>query len=190
MSTAFAEAPVTTSVGILSRSIEYSSTAGVTGVEGAGQSETLAKPTICERVSTPSALGFEIGAGGCLQTGGEYTFGYTISTHMLLLYYPLASRSNFDDDVALRSKQGSFSNLYIVLLGGFSKITHQQVAETNATISSDVLDFGGGLGYSYRLFDYAALGAEGYYLSGSIMSKAVSGATSAFFAGGTVTFFF
>ncbi len=192
-STALGEAPVTTSVGIMNRSISYtlvSATGGTTPTDTSTKNEAISSPAICERISTPSALGFEMGAGGCAQVGGTYTFAHAVSAHVMLLYYPLASRSKLDDDGALKMKLISFSNLYILLIGGFSKITHQQALETNLTISTDVMDVGGGLGYSYRVFNDAAFGAEAYYLSGSIMSNAVTGSTSALFAGGSVTFFF
>jgi hypothetical protein len=184
-----AEAPAISSVGLMTRTINYS----LSGVGGAGggasKAEVLADPLICERVSTPSALGFEVGAGGCAQLGGTYTFAQAVSMHGMLLYYPLASRASLNDEGALRMRHLSFSNFYIVVLGGFTKLTHQQILETNLTVSTDILDFGGGVGYSYRFFKYTAIGVEGYYLSGSIISNAVAGSTSAIFAGATVTFF-
>jgi hypothetical protein len=185
-----AEAPAISSIGFMSRTVTYTQI-GVGGVAvGSTQTEPITDIAFCERVSTPSALGFEMGAGGCAQLGGSYTFAQTISAHGMLLYYPLASRASLNEEGALRIRHLSFSNFYLVLIGGFSKITHKQVPETNLTISTDVLDVGGGIGYSYRFFKYTAIGFEGYYTSGSIMSKAVQGSTSAIFAGGTITFFF
>lgn len=156
----------------------------------AGQTEdTYSDPILCQRISTPSSLGLELGAGGCIHGGGFRTFAHTVSMHVQLIYYPFASRSSIDDDASIRVRRMFFGDLYLVGQGGFAKITHKESQETPVTLTTDVAEFGGGIGWTYRLYDKIAIGAEGFYLVGSILSSATSGSTNMIIASLTVTAF-
>jgi hypothetical protein len=181
---AHAEALSTTSMGIGIRNVTYTENKPSTGADsestGTAQTnqETFNDPMICQRVSTPSSLGLELGAGGCVHGGGFWTFSHTISAHLQLIYYPFASRTRIDDDGSIRMRRQFFGDFYIIGQGGFAKITHGQSQSTPRTFSMDLVEFGGGAGWSYRMFNNVAFGVEGFYLFGALLSKATSGSTS------------
>jgi hypothetical protein len=206
-SAARAEALSTTQLGFGIRDISYtqapSKKTGATG-DGSGgttdastaasddqaaQHETFQDPLICHRVSTPSSLGLELGAGGCIHGGGFQVFAHTISAFAQLIYYPLASRQRIDDDAAIRVRRQFFGDLYFLGQGGFAKITHKEDPDIRPTLSTDVAEFGGGIGWSYRMFDKMAFGVEGTYLIGTFLSPATTGSTSMITATGSITVF-
>ncbi|TWW10734.1 hypothetical protein E3A20_06180 [Planctomyces bekefii] len=183
-STVQAEALSTTSAGMGMRTISYTQAkaAGQTEAQstqnGTQKTEALNNPILCQRVSTPSSLGLEIGAGGCVHGGGTQTFAYSVSSHLQLIYYPLASRSRIDDDAAVHVNRMMFGDLYLIAQGGLAKISHAEITGTPRTLATDIFEVGGGLGWSYRIFSKSSLGIEAYYLIGSFLSKATTGTTS------------
>jgi len=188
-SMAFGEALNTTSVGIGTRTGTLTPQNVGSDDSANASSEAKAEPfeqeglMVCNRVSTPSSLlSMEIGAGGCMMMNQEQTedlpnFAHSISGHVAVLYYPFASRRKSNEDSAIRIKLISFSNVYIMGMGGFSKFTTAQALGT--TRSNDALDAGIGGGYSYRLFKYVSFGAEGYYMHSSILSSKVATGSAA-----------
>ena len=188
----YGEALSTTSIGIGMRQMNYTSAKSDTATadkEAEAVDESFDDPMLCERISTPSSLGIEIGAGGCIQTGGVWAFVHTVSSHVHLIYYPLASRSRIDNDSAVSIQRKLLGDFYLLGMAGFAKITHGEIAESNASYTMDVLEFGGGAGWSYRAFEYVSLGIEGSYLIGSIMSSSSTGTTSLMTAAATITVF-
>jgi hypothetical protein len=151
--------------------------------------EVLDGPTVCQRISTPSSLGLELGAGGCVQTGGFRTFAHTISANVQLIYYPFTSRSQIDDDASVHMNRQFFGDFFVFGQGGFAKVTHSQSTDTELTYTSDLVEFGGGLGWSYRISKGLAVGAEASYLVGSILSNATSGSSNTITALGLFTVF-
>ena len=79
--------------------------------------------------------------------------------------------------------------VYLVGQGGFAKITHDESEKTPVTLSTDVIEFGGGIGWSYRVSAKVSAGVEGYYLVGSILSRATTGSTNMLLASALVTVF-
>lgn len=192
-----AEALSTTSAGLGIRTISYVSAkddsndplGDLSGDKNKQKTEILQDPILCQRISTPSSLGVELGAGGCIQGGGFWTFAQSISAFVQLIYYPLASRTQIDNDASISMQRQFLGDFYLLGHGGFAKITHNQSESTNVSLPMDVLEFGGGVGWTYRLFGNVAIGLEGNYLVGSIMSKATTGSTNIIIATGLVTVF-
>lgn len=190
-----AEALSTTSGGLGVRTLNFTKAKSdkvlteETEAESQSDIETLNDPVLCQRVSTPSSLGLELGAGGCVHGGGYRTFAHSISSHLQLIYYLFASRSVIDHDDSVRMRRTFFGDLYLIGQGGFAKVTHDQSRDTVVTLSTDVVEFGGGLGWSYRVMGNVAVGVEGTYLVGSIMSRATTGTTSMMLATGQITVF-
>lgn len=189
---AFAEALSTTSLGFGSRTISWvpaSETSGTVTPEPV--EESLAGPVICHRVSAPaSVFTVEVGASGCMMTGSERHFATSMSGHAVVLYYPFSARTkSTNQDSAVSLKQTSFTNAYISGIAGFSKITLSNPL-TPLAYTVDNVDVGLGLGYSYRLFKYVALGTEASYIySASISSEIATGSSSAINILGSVTIF-
>lgn len=190
---AHSEALSTTTAGIGIRTISFVEAKSSTGVdvEEAGEQniEPLQDPIICQRISSPSSLGLELGAGGCVHGGGFWTLAHSVSAHFQMIYYPFASRTSIEDDLGLKMKREFFGDFYLMGLGGFAKITHNQAQNTPVTLSTDVLEFGGGLGWSYRIGSTLGFGFEAKYLVGSILSDATSGSTNMLIAGASLTAF-
>jgi hypothetical protein len=188
----FAEALSTTSAGLGIRNITFTKTKKevVEDPEASGtQINNYSDPILCQRISTPSSLGVELGAGGCVHGGGAKSFAHSIGANLQLIYYPFASRTNIDNDDAIRLRRQFFGDLYISAQGGFVKITHAENKTSDATYSTDALEFGGGIGWTYRLTKSMALGLEGNYLMGSIMSTTVAGSTNLMMGTMAVTVF-
>ena len=190
----FSEALSTTSFGIGIRNISFVEAKAANQVDDetldrGAKEEPLSDPMICQRVSTPSSLGLELGAGGCVHGGGFWTFAHSISAHLQLIYYPLASRTSVDNDLGLKMKREFFGDLYLIGQGGFAKITHNQAQNTPVTLSMDVLEFGGGVGWTYRVMQKLAIGVEGTYLVGSILSSSATGSTNMIMVLGSITAF-
>ncbi len=76
-----------------------------------------------------------------------------------LALVPLVTRTQLKGH-GLRTRVVTLANFYLIGVFGFSKITHAQSEITNVTITSDTMDFGVGIGWSYRLFSSVSLGAE------------------------------
>jgi hypothetical protein len=187
--TALAESFSTTSFGVMNRTVSYQSPdfAGQSSNGSRTTNEALSGSLLCERVASPTSFGLEFGAGMCLQTGGVKSFLQSLGGHVNLLWYPLVTRTATEGDVGVRTRVVTLANFYLIGMFGFSKITHAQSEITNVTITSDTMDFGGGIGWSYRLFSSVSLGAEATYLNGSIMSEASTGSSTAISAGGVIT---
>jgi hypothetical protein len=175
-----AEALSTTSIGTGSRSISWVP-AVTTNAEVTAEpiEEEISGPIICHRVTAPSSVfTIEIGASGCMMTGGVRNFASSMSGHVMVLYYPFTARSmSTSDDDAVSLRQTSFTNIYINGTAGFSKITLSDPL-TPLSYTVDNLDAGLGIGYSYRLFKYVAIGMEGSYVYSSSLSPEVASGSS------------
>jgi hypothetical protein len=68
-------------------------------------------------------------------------------------------------------------------------VTHGQLSDTELTYTSDLVEFGGGVGWSYRLTKTLATGVEASYLVGSILSNATSGSANTITALASLTVF-
>jgi hypothetical protein len=181
---ALSEALSTTSIGLGSRQLQWVP-AVADGAEGAANTNTtlnqvVSGPLLCHRVSAPSSIfTLEIGASGCLMKGNDRSFARTMSGHFTLLYYPFSSRMKVsNEDAAVRLKQVTFTNIYIAGKSGFSKTT-LQIDALPISRTVDSIDIGMGLGYSYRVFKYVAVGAEvGYIYSSSISPNVATGSST------------
>lgn len=184
-----AESFSTTTFGVMNRTVSYQSPdmAGQASSGSRTTNENLSGSLLCERVASPTSFGLEFGAGTCLQTGGVRSFLQSMSGQINLLWYPLVTRTATEGDMGVRTRVVTLANFYLIGVFGFSKITHAQSQITNVTITSDTMDFGAGIGWSYRLFSSVSLGAEATYVNGSIMSKASTGSSTAIAAGGVIT---
>ncbi len=192
----FAEALSTTSVGMGSRSLSWVPATAPATTEGGEITDTtitevLAGPVLCHRVSAPSSIfTLEVGASGCLMKGNDRNFASSMSGHFTLIYYPFSSRMKVsNEDSAVRLKQMNFTNLYILGKTGFSKTT-LGFGETPFSYAVDAVDVGGGVGYSYRLFKYVAVGVEaGYVYSSSISPLVATGSSTLIEYLGSLTIF-
>ena len=191
---AWGEALNTTAVGLGLRKLDFRPATGeVSGAAGDVEKidDELDGLAICNRVSAPSSLfSLEIAAGGCMHLGGENSFAHSMGGQVLVLYYPFSARRKTDsDDLALRMNIVSFTNVYILGLAGFSKITRgEKVSPVSYTI--DTYDAGIGGGYSYRLLKYVAFGVEGSFThSASLSSKVATGSSSLIMASAIITVF-
>ncbi len=181
---AMSEALSTTSVGMGTRQLQWVP-AVAPGAENATNTSTtlndvLSGPLLCHRVSAPSSIfTLEIGASGCLMKGEDRNFATSMSGHFTLLYYPFSSRMKVsNEDAAIRLKQISFTNIFISGMAGFSKTT-LGIGASPVSYTVDSVDVGMGVGYSYRLFKYVAIGAEvGYIYSSSISPLVATGSSS------------
>ena len=189
-----AEALNTTAVGLGRRKLDFrpASTATEGAVGDAGKiSDQLDGLAICNRVSAPSSLfSIEIAAGGCMHLGGENSFAHSMGGHVMILYYPFSARRKTDsDDMAVKMNIVSFTNVYILGLAGFSKITRgEKVSPVSYAI--DVYDAGIGGGYSYRVLKYVAFGVEGQFVhSASLSQKVATGSSSLLMASAIITVF-
>ena len=125
-------------------------------------------------------LGIEVGSLGCFQNGGFWTFNHSVSMAMQVLYYPFESKGDISNDDSVKMANKSSGSLYLIGHTGFAKITHFQRSITNVTYSMDVLEVGGGAGYGYRLLKNTALGIEGTFMTGVVLSDATSGSANSF----------
>lgn len=184
---ALAEALNTTTFGIGTRDIKLApAKADGASEQATAEDQTLNEKqegvVLCNRVSAPSSLfSVEIAAGGCMHvTETGRSFANSIGGYVGILYYPFSARRRGDnDDLVLRLRLLSLSNFYILGAGGFSKITRSDPV-TPVSYTIDTYDFGGGVGYAYRLFRYVALGAEATYMYNSSLSSKVATGTATF----------
>ena len=191
---AFSEALNTTAIGMGIRKLDFRPAAtelqGTVG-DTAKINDELTGLAICNRVSAPSSLfSLEIAAGGCMHLGGENSFAHSMGGSVMVLYYPFSARRKTDsDDLAVRMNIVSFTNIYILGLAGFSKITRgEKISPVSYTI--DTYDAGIGGGYSYRLLKYVAFGVEGSFThSASLSSKVATGSSSFIMANANITVF-
>ena len=189
-----AEALNTTSLGLGTRKLDFRPATGESsGAVGDVEkiSDELSGLAVCNRVSAPSSLfSLEIAAGGCMHLGGENSFAHSMGGFVMVLYYPFSARRKTDtDDLAVRMNIVSFTNLYLLGLGGFSKITRgEKISPVSYTI--DTYDAGIGGGYSYRLLKYVAFGVEGAFVhSSSLSTKVATGSSSLMLASAIITVF-
>jgi hypothetical protein len=186
-SEALAEALNTTTFGVGTRDVKLAPAKADGGSEQATADEqTLSEKqegvVLCNRVSAPSSLfSVEIAAGGCMHIAkAGRSFANSIGGYGAILYYPFSARRRGDnDDLVLRLRLLSLSNFYILGAGGFSKITRSDPV-TPVSYTIDTYDFGGGVGYAYRIFRYVSLGAEATYLYNSSLSSKVATGTATF----------
>ena len=184
---ALAEALNTTTFGIGTRDIKLQpAKADGASEETTEEDQTLSEKqegvVLCNRVSAPSSLfSVEIAAGGCMHVAESgRSFANALSGYGAILYYPFSARRRGDnDDMVLRLRLISLSNFYVLGAGGFSKITRSDPV-TPVSYTIDTYDFGGGVGYAYRVFRYVSLGAEATYMYNSSLSSKVATGTATF----------
>lgn len=142
------------------------------------RTETFVDPVLCQRLSTASRIGVELGSGGCVHYGGKTAFVHTIKAQGLILWYPLASLGSIDDDGSIKMKRQFFSDFYISGSFGFAKTTHAETDRTVFSLTMDSAELGIGAGWNYRVLKYVALGGEAMFAQGIILSRAATGTTS------------
>lgn len=186
-----ANADSTTFIGLGIRGITYTPTKSGDADSPKAKQETstdnLSDPMLCERVSAPLSLSFEVSADGCIHGGGYWTFAHGISSHMELIYYPFAARMDIRGDSSVEVERSLIGNFYILGKGGVAKVTHGQTQNTPLTYSTDFVEFGGSVGWSFQYSQTVAFGVEAGYMLGSVMSSATSGSSSLITAGTTLT---
>jgi hypothetical protein len=180
----FAQAISTTTAGMTTRTVALTFP-GETSVDGSNDGAGTTKPEqisglfLCERISSSSSINIEFGVNGCLQQGGLKTFMSILSVNLNLIYRPFRIMSSQTDDSAMKLSIQDKNEFYLIGVGGFSKITSSQRAETNLSVATDTLDFGGGVGYSLQISQNLKLVGEANYIIGSVMSSFASGSSSA-----------
>lgn len=186
-----AEVESTTSLGLMNRSLELNLVASDEDDESSTAEintapEELSGLAVCERVAASSSFGLKFATGGCILTGGLKTMYSVLSVQLSLIYYPLSKKGAEINDVGLSTEITEISQFYIIGSAGFSKITSKQSEITNVSVATDVLDFGGGVGYSYNITKRIQVVGEAQYMAGSIISTVAKGTTSSILVTGGI----
>lgn len=184
----YGEVESTTLVGLMNRSLELNIVSSDVDDESSiGQiksdPEILSGLAICERVAANSSFGVKFGTGGCILTGGVKTMYSVLSVQLSLIYNPFYNKGLNISDAGVSTQITEKSQIYLMGVAGFSKITSKENTLTNVSIATDVVDFGGGIGYSYSIANQIQVVAEAQYLVGSIVSNVAQGSTSSILIG-------
>lgn len=145
------------------------------------QSEQQDTMAICHRVSSPSSLGLEIGGGGCIMPdfgSATFSFANSVSLNLQLIYYPLASRMELNDDIGVLFKRQFFGEIYMFGISSLAKLGYKESTETGDVTPMDLIEFGGGIGWMYQLSRGISIGAEGSMQVGNALSTVATGGSN------------